>query len=141
MWIRSAGDSSSVYEYNITVSPFTYSYNRTITNIPSSAGLCAINNTTLIGISNYSVYSCDITTNTSVNTFKFNFANTSRRVSGDYILTTDGHFIVLTYAASGPPNNYIEQYNWSTGVQEVEVLLSSTYRPYGLYEYDDGITG
>jgi len=134
-----------IREYNITFIPFTISYNRDITlfSLQGNAGLCAINDTKLIGIYhedaiNTKVYECDITNNISVDTYKFNILPNSY-VSGDYILTTTNKLIVTLLNAT-TAKYYIYQYDYLTGNLDItkEITAIAT-RPYGIFEYEDEI--
>lgn len=138
MWVRTALGSTSLYEYDITVDPFTYSFNRLVTNVPNSSGLAAWNDTTLITMSTNNVYLTDITTQTGSSTLQF-ACLTGRTVQGDFIRTLDGHFIVLTANSTGSPTNHVTQYNWSTGALEVDTDISSLRSPYGIYQFDNEI--
>jgi len=130
--------SSIVNEWNITSSPFSAVFNRSISNIPNSAGLCAVNDNTLIGISGTQVYECNITNNVSINTLKITL-ETGDNISGDYLLTTTGKFIATTYnTITG--FIYISQYDYNTGNLEMRSNISSTIQsPYGVYEYGTSI--
>lgn len=135
LWIYYA---SNIDEWNITLDPWTATYNKQITNFAASPGLCAINDTKLIGISYPNVYECDVTTTTSNNTLIFTSLIPDRYVSGDYILTTTNKLIVTTHNLIN--NTWISQYSYPSGELEVDIDISSTIDyPYGLYEYDSKI--
>jgi hypothetical protein len=132
-----------IREFNITMKPFTATYNREITNVPVGSGLCAISDTKLIAIKredalNTKVYECDITNNISVNTYKFNLP-ANHYVSGDYLLTTTNKLIV-TLLDSDENKLYISQYDYLTGI--LDMTKEITYimlRPYGVFEYETDI--
>ena len=130
--------TDNVYEWDIISSPFSAVFNRVITNVPLSSGLGAINDTTLVGISrptflsSAQVFECDIAGTISVNTFKFSLI-AGRFIAGDYLLTTTGKLITTTFGNDGV---YVTQYNYSTGIVEMDVNISATIpSPYGLYQY------
>lgn len=124
-------------EYNITLNPFTATLNRQINSGNFSApGLCAINDTTLIGITGTGVWEINITSDTAVNTLKFTLP-AGRQVLGDFILTTTGKFLVTT-SNSSYLDRKLSQYNYSTGALEVEISIDG-YSGYGLFQYDNEI--
>lgn len=129
-------NNASVIEWNITLSPFTATYNRNLTfPIPIGNGLGVINDTTLI-VSSYgapeSIYEMDITTNTPVSTYKFDLPPT-QSVSGDILLTTTNKLLVTT---EDGPNKYLLQYDYLTGNLELSITLNPTVTggPYGIFE-------
>lgn len=138
MWLYY--DTNNIDEWNITLSPWTATYNRRITNFSEySAGLCAINDTKLISVDYPNVYESDITTTTSSNTLIFSTLIAGRVVSGDYMLTTTNKFIITT-AIGG--SVYISQYSYPSGTLEFDIDISSmstTKAPYGLFEYNNDI--
>lgn len=135
LWLLGSGVP---VEWDITLSPFSASYNRVISGgLFNSPGLGAIDDTTLIGISGDKVYEVNITVNPATNTEKFSMIP-GRSISGDYLLTTTGKFIVTNYVS--PYEVYITQYDYSTGDVEVDIEITPTISsPYGIYEYDGDI--
>ena len=133
LWLRNGISSTSVTEYDITLDPWSQIVNRVITGIPASAGLCAIDDTTLITVNGTDVYVCDITTTTAFNTYKFSLLS-GRNVTGDFMLTTTGKFIVTNNTITGTTTYYISQYDWATGTLEfdLELLVSEAK---GLFEH------
>jgi hypothetical protein len=136
MWLH---NGMVMYEYDITLSPWSYTFNRII-NLPYGigAGLGVINNTTLIssdGINSDLIIEIDITTTTAVITPLF--ALTSGRViSGDLMYTTSGK-LILTSEDFG--TTYLSQYNYSTGSLEVDVNITAyATTPYGVFQ-DSGL--
>ena len=137
MWLYY--DSNNIDEWNITLSPWTATYNRRISNFSNSPGLCAINDTKLISVNYPNVYESDITTTTASNTLIFSSLISGRTISGDYMLTTTNKFIITTV---GGFNVYISQYDYSSGALEFDIDISSmstTKAPYGLFEYNNDI--
>lgn len=133
-------DSNNIDEWNITLSPWSATYNRRITNfIYYSSGLCAINDTKLISVNYPSVYESDITSTTASNTLIFSSLIPYRAVSGDYMLTTTNKFIITTTYSSSV---YISQYAYPSGTLEFDIDISSMTwdeEPYGLFEYNNDI--
>jgi hypothetical protein len=134
-------------EWNISISPFSETYNRTITGFKYSAGLCAKDDNTLIGIESIfgggsyttKVYECDITTNVSSNTYKFDLLP-NRSINGDYILTSTNKLIVTTNSSPDTTIIHITQYDYLTGVMEVDIQISpSVHWAFGLFEYNNEI--
>jgi hypothetical protein len=150
-WNETDGFGNEVHEYNITYSPFTAVFSRTI-QIPVylGQGLAAIDDNTLIvtevqnadpanGASK--VYTADITTINAVLTHKFDleyeFNVKHYIVSGDFLLTTgvNPKWIVTIENdkwVSGDERYWICQYDWNTGVIEIKKAITSYTRPYGL---------
>jgi hypothetical protein len=125
LWTYTAyNDPAAIYEYNITLNPFSILYNRTITvtGVELGAGLTAISNTKLISTSGLTVIEIDITTTTGVVTPKFNITGL---VAGDLILTTNN----ILYATT--TDGYIRGYNYSTGAMVLAFLLQPSI-PYAL---------
>jgi hypothetical protein len=132
LWVYDGGASTSLLEYDITLNPFSQTFNRTITSVSSNSGLCAINDTTLINIDGSDVYELDITTNVPSATLKWSMI-TGRVVQGDYMYTTTNKLIVTN-------NGYITQYDYATGTVEVDIDISGTIpNAYGVFEYGSGI--
>ena len=125
--------SNNIYEYDITLSPFTGNYNRTISfgSTQFGPGLAAINDTTLISVTGVTqVIEIDISGVSPSITNKFNIPLT-REVTGDFIYTTSNKLIVTT---KDDGNEYISQYDYTSGVQEVDIQISPTITDaFGLY--------
>jgi hypothetical protein len=134
MWVNSA---SNIREWDITLSPFTSSFNRVIT-LPTTIqpGLGAIDDTTLISVRNdltpRKVVTIDITTSTGVFTDKFDMI-LGRNVSGDILLTTTNK-VLITNSPAASSDRYITQHDYATGTVEFDILISPTINdPYGLF--------
>lgn len=109
LWVYN-GTAIELEEYDITLTPFTYVFNRVITNVFTNSGLCAIDDTMLAG----------------------------RSIAGDYIYTTGGKLIVTTVATG--PVYHISQYDYATGTLEFDLDITSTVsNPYGLYQYNSEV--
>jgi len=120
-----------IYEYNITLNPFTISYNRTITatGVELGAGLTAISDTKLLSTSGQTLIEIDITTTTAVITPKFSIVGV---VAGDIILTIDNVVYITT------TDGYLRGYNYTTGTQVLSFnLLPSIPSPLGLFINDN----
>jgi len=133
LWVN---NNFMVREWDITLSPFSATFNRDIT-FPFTVGngLGVIDNQTLITTnesSPQSVYEMDITTTTAVDTFKFNLPPT-HLVAGDIMLTTTNKLLVTTAES---PNIYLLQYDYLTGVLELTITLNPTVGggPWGIFE-------
>ena len=139
LWVWGISDSelgNSMLEYDITLSPFSQTYNRTITSVYLNAGLCAIDDTTLINISGSDVYEMDITTNVASSTLKWSMIS-GRSVAGDYMYTTTNKLIITNNSSSGA---HITQYDYTTGAVEVDLDITATIpQPYGAFEYGSEI--
>jgi hypothetical protein len=140
--------SVTITEWNITLSPFSATYNRGITIPPQgmSAGLGAINDTTLLNVvgnglvpPSYipSLYTIDITTSTAILTYKFDLIS-NRYISGDLYLTTNNKVIATTQTIFGL--TYITQYDYITGAMEMDLELTPTIQyPWGIFQQNDEI--
>jgi hypothetical protein len=128
-----------ITEYNITLSPWSATFSRTIT-LPTSfsigAGLGAISDTQLIttntSTSPQQIVRFDITTtvisSTVIGTLKLN-----RSVSGDLLLTTTNKILITNFDTTDN-SVYLSQYSYPGGTFEGEVnITSQTPNPYGLF--------
>jgi hypothetical protein len=131
---------NTIYEWNITLNPFTQTFNRTISGPTGflGNGLCAINDTQLIGSNTVSPSSIVRITlnpnNTSTSEVLFNLPN-ARAVSGDIIYTTNNKIIVTTQSTTVVQNAWISQYyfNGTSWVLEFDkVITTPISAPYGL---------
>jgi len=146
LWIY----TSSIYEYDITLSPWSINFNRNISlPVGLGAGLGAINNTTLISTDGGSdIITLDITTSAATATI-IGSLPPGRSVSGDILqtTTTPPKIIVTNQGGDG---YFLSQYVVVGGlaVFETEVNIGSySTSAYGLYEdnsllyFVDGYTG
>jgi uncharacterized protein (TIGR02145 family) len=133
-------DNTGIFEYNITLSPFTSVYNRKI-NLPIIPGtislingLCAIDDTHLLSdkVTITGNQIIKLTLNPSPDNtclveelFALPFG---RQVSGDIMYTTDDKIIVTTATQPYGLNFYISQYALINGVWtlEFDLLLPNT---------------
>jgi len=141
---------SSIYEYDITLSPWSITFNRTIDlSLGLGAGLGAINNTTLISTDGGSdIITLDITTSAATSTV-IGSLPPGRIVSGDILqtTTTPPKIIVTNQGGDG---YFLTQYVVVGGLAvfetEVDITPYST-SAYGLYEdnsllyFVDGYSG
>jgi hypothetical protein len=132
------GGATTILEYDITLSPFTISYNRQITapfilgeglQVRESGG----NNILIVNSGNTTntqggVYELDITNNIASSTFKFSFDPTGI-CFGDMALSTNNKLIVMLRTGATTTIGYnIFQYDYDTGVRELIVEPSPTFR-------------
>lgn len=133
LWVYNVA-ATELIEYDITLQPFTYAIARTITNVYTNAGLCAVNDVTLVNIDGVDVYTLDITNPAAVPTLEFTMPNASRFVAGDYVYTTGGKLIVTRNEVG---TIYVEQYDYDLGILEFELDITATIPfPYGVYQYN-----
>ena len=149
---------TSFVEYNITLPSFTATFFRFITfpvGFTSSAGLAAISNTVILAVNTFTspneVVEINISgVTTGVMTTKFPMVinrpilNISQSgITGDFYKTTTNKFIALNYVEVEDGFElirycYITQWDYSTGVIEVDVqLVNIGCATYGLFE-DNG---
>jgi len=142
--------SSVIYEYDITLSPWSINFNRNISlPVGLGAGLGAINNTTLISTDGGSdIITLDITTSAATATV-IGSLPLGRSVSGDILqtTTTPPKIIVTNQGGDG---YFLSQYVVVGGlaVFETEVNIGAySTSAYGLYEdnsllyFVDGYSG
>lgn len=141
-------NATVIRESNITLSPFTSTFNRNIalpTGYKPANGLVAINDTTLVGVNKvqylgvganpikdeYFVIEYDISGATAVDTIKFKTPQFKKPVGG-FIRTTGSSpkIIMLTQPDYAPGGNlYLSQYDYNTGQLEVLQQLSQPVSP------------
>jgi hypothetical protein len=124
-------NSTGVTELNITITPFTASYNRDVNiSFGNNSGIFAINNNKLVlvastGASNTYVYDVVITGSTGIATNLFEIVgvlsgNTSVR---DIKISTENKVLVIGLDGSG--DTYLQQYDYSSGATlDVEISLT-----------------
>jgi len=131
LWVYSSKD---LYEYDITLCPFSAVFNRIIT-LPDflGAGLTAINDTTLISSSSNNIVQIDISGPSATVTTQFPMPS-GRDISGDMVYTYAApHKLICSYV-DNTDTTYITQHDYSTGVVEVDVIVSPTIpAPYGMF--------
>lgn len=130
------------YEYNIQLTPFYATFNRTI-NAPLPinnlyVGLHAINDNLLITSDTSTIpnriITLDISGPTAIETNSFDLPN-GKYISGDIILTQQNKVILTT---DGEGNCFLYQYDYPSGVLEVALDLGDNMiYPYGLFEYNN----
>jgi surface protein len=145
LWLVSQG-LTGFNEWDLTYTPnLTATYNRFIPNptgyVPSN-GLGAINDTTILAVNNsglsaniVSVVEINVGETEPIITHKFNL-NPNRTITGDFFLTTTGKFIAtMSKIPSNPPAYYVSQYDYATGLLEVEIELPGTLSSgFGIFE-------
>ena len=140
--------STGITEWNITLSPFTSSFNRVIAmpgTVTLGAGLGCVNNSYLISsdISRtpQELIELNISGNTAITrTITTLSANTA--ISGDILYTTQGKVIFTT--ETGIVNTrHISQHDYLTGNLEFTIQIGSSTtgitKPHGLFEYNNEI--
>jgi len=137
MWLYAP---TLIYEYNITLSPWTAVLNRTI-NVPAGVvlgqGMCAISNTLLFASNTYpggatpeKIIRLDITGSTAVATDIVSLLPAGTTVSGD-ILYSAPNLMVTTKNGS---TDQLRQYNLFSGNLDITVSLPSFSLSVGLFE-------
>ena len=131
-----------IYEWNITLSPFTQTYNRAINSgVPLGNGLAAINDTQLISSTGNLIIKLTLNLNNIATSETLFTLPTGRLISGDILYTTNGKIILTTFT-SGVYNSYISQYglNGNTWVLEFDKQITiPTLTPFGLATINGGI--
>jgi hypothetical protein len=134
-------DGSIIKEYNITLNPWSKTFNRNIaypSGVSLGFGLGAISNSLLIStnvsVSPNQIITLDISTSTAVSAV-IGTLGVGRTVSGDILLTTTNKILVTNQSTTGPfTSTYLTQYSYPSGVFEVEVDITSTIPfPYGIF--------
>ena len=115
LWLNSILNNS-IDEYNITLSPWSYSYSRTInvSNYLASGNGLAYKTSNVLISGNQGIYEIDITTNNGLETLLFmlpnNGGNIVSEVNGDILYNpTNGNYIVI-YNTIDRGNGNIEHY-------------------------------
>ena len=129
---------SIIKEYDITLSPWSSTFNRNITlplGVNLGAGLGSITDTQLISsnisVSPNEIIVLDITTSTAVSTV-IGTLGSGRIVSGDILLTTTNKILVTNQNSLN--STYLTQYSYPSGAFEVEVdITSTTPVPWGIF--------
>jgi uncharacterized delta-60 repeat protein len=131
LWVY---DSSMITEYDITLCPFFATFNRNITlPHPLGPGLAVIDDTTLISSYLTNIVQIDISGPSATVTTQFPMPS-GRDISGDMVYTYSApHKLICSYV-DNTDTTYITQHDYSTGVVEVDVIVSPTIpAPYGMF--------
>ena len=142
LWVYKPGPASGtpiteIAEYNITLSPYTSSFNRIITaNAFFGNGLCAIDNTTLISSTRpttsqsiVSIIKITLNPNNTSTVETLCTLPSGRQVAGDIIYTTNNKIIVTSIRFVGVSTlYYISQYTLinNTWILEVDRDITNT---------------
>ena len=120
LWLNSILNNS-IDEYNITLSPWSYSYSRTInvSNYLASGNGLAYKSSNVLISGNQGIYEIDITTNNGLETLLFmlpnNGGNIVSEVNGDILYNpTNGNYIVIYNTidrGSGNIEHYIGEFS------------------------------
>jgi hypothetical protein len=140
LWIPSGTTTVGQFvEWDITLSPFTAIFNRTITypvGYIASNGLAAIDDTTILAVSSgspsYSVVEIDVSGPSAVMNTQFSMIS-NRRVTGDFFKTTNNKFIASVSTITGTPQNYVHQYDYITQLLDIEIGITLT-NAFGVFE-------
>lgn len=141
LWFLS---STGVTELNISITPFTSSFNRQVAiNLNQNKEIFAIDNTKLVlvastGASNTYVYDVVITgsTGNTTNLFELVGALSGNTFVKDLKISTQNKAIVIGLNGSG--NTYLQQYDYSSGATlDVEISLSGITNVASLVEVND----
>tara|TARA_R110000868_G_scaffold823_6_gene6236 strand:+ start:10967 stop:17023 length:6057 start_codon:yes stop_codon:yes gene_type:complete len=123
---------TAIDEWDITLNPFTATFNRSITlpvGFTTSSGIAALNNTTIIAVddsvSPEEVVELDITTLTASSTTQFAL-QANRLATSNPLYTTDGKLVIIN-RDSVSFDFYMSQYDYATGVLEEDVNIGSVY--------------
>jgi hypothetical protein len=136
LWVTSGG---VIKEYDITLSPWSLTFNRDITQpYPLGSGMGAVSNTKLLSSNGSTIpaqiIELDITTNNAVPTILFTLSS-DRVISGDLLLTTTGKVLVTSVSYNPTFKTFLSQYDYSTGTLEVDVEITNfTPYPYGIFQ-------
>jgi len=146
LWIPSGSTTLGQFvEWDITLSPFTATFNRTITypaGYRASNGLGAIDDTTILAVNSlttpHSVVEIDVSGAGAVMNTQFSMIS-NRRITGDFFKTTGDKFIATVTTISGTAQNFVHQYDYTTRLLDVEIPLGPTLSNcFGIFE-DSGI--
>jgi hypothetical protein len=129
--------NTQITEWDITETPFSATFNRNISfpvGFTTSSGIVPINNTTLVAVNDsvapQKVVELDISGAIAVLTNKFDL-QTDRVAVGNMIYTGDGKLILINQD-SVSSDSYLTQYDYATGIIEVDFNLG-TFDAIGIY--------
>ena len=134
---------TDIKEWDITLSPFSAVFNRTISfpgAFTTSSGIVALNNTTLIAVNDtpspQEVVELDITTLTASATTVITL-QTDRVAVANMLYTTEGKLIIINQD-SITSDYYITQYDYATATLEIDINITipTLDKPTSLFECD-----
>jgi len=131
MWLYDGGISGGLYEYNITLSPFSGSSSRSYYIPGLGPGLFAKNDTTLISSSGNTIGEVTLFRGVATFTPKFNLP-TNREITGDIILTTNNK-LITSNIDSFTFVEYITQQDYTTGAVEFDISWIGMIDVFGLF--------
>ena len=120
---------TDIKEWDITLLPFTATFNRNITygETPSVAGNIAISNTLLLGVdasnSPQQIIEIDVTTATAVKTSQFAI-QANRTVISNLLYTTTNKLLLVSQDSLSS-NYYVTQFNYSNGSVELDINIGT----------------
>lgn len=130
--------STDIKQWDISLSPFSATYNKTISfpiGYTNGGGIAVLNDTTIIGINDsvspQKVVEINIDGVISTMANKFNTIS-SRTVIGNLMYTNTGKLLTINQD-TGTSAYYLTQYNYSTGAVEYDIIIT-TFVPIGIYE-------
>ena len=130
---------TDIKEWDITLLPFTATFNRDITygETPSVAGNIAISNTLLLGVdasaSPQEIVEIDVTTTTAVKTSQF--AIQANRIVISNLLYTNEEKIILVSQDTVSSDYYLTQYTYDGGSVDLDINIG-TVKANIIYECD-----
>ena len=127
--------SNQLYEYNITLNPFTGVLNRIFNVTTLGFGLAAKNDTTLISSIGNTMYEISLPFVTYTPLFNL---PANREITGDIIYTTNNKLITSNYNIN-TFMDYITQQDYTTGVVEFDIPLPGISDVFGLFIEDGEI--
>jgi len=141
LWFLS---STGVTELDITITPFSASYNRDVNiSFGNNSGIFAIDNDKLVlvastGASNTYVYDVVITgsTGNTINLFELVGVLSGNTSARDIKISTENKVLVI--GLNGGGNTYLQQYDYSSGTTlDVEISLSGITNVASLVEVNN----
>ena len=129
---------TSIKEWDITLSPFNATFNRTISfsgGFTTSSGIVALNDTTLIAVNDspspQEVVELDITTLTASATTVFPLG-TNRVAQGNLLYVQTGELLIINQD-SVTLDYYISEYDYATGTLLLDINIGA-FSPTSIYE-------
>ena len=129
---------TDIKEWDITLSPFTATFNRDITygETPSVAGNIALSDTVLLGVDStvapQKILEIDITANTAVVNVQFEI-QLNRVVESNLLYTKENKLVLISKDGL---DYYITQFDYSSGNVELDVSLGQLTGRIMLFECD-----
>jgi hypothetical protein len=129
---------TNIKEWDITLSPFSATYNRAISfpgGFTTSSGIVALDDTTLIAVNDtpspQEITELDVTTLTAVATIKFAL-QTNRVAQGNMLYVQTGEILIINQD-SVTLDYYISEYDYATGSLLLDINVGA-FSPTSIYE-------